>query len=327
MQTKVFSICLDMRQSLPFHPFEVTEGDTGNVLHVTLQNEGEPLLLNDCKVVVVLASSMGFAMQDETSGVTIGEAAGTFTVLLDPNNYGSGNVSVDVQVYSGPDKTVLVTSTRFDFRCRRALVSEEIIRANAAYPPLLAAAREAREAAAAALAAAAFPGEINVQSDWSEADGTSDAFIRNKPLLTPFALGAAERLHAGQHAAGGIDVLTPADIGAARASAQTVTLTAGGWSGEDRPYSQAVAVSGMTAACSAVVCPVYGSTAEYGRCGVLGYTQSDGALTFTCNEKPETDLCVNVLTVFADGGQSSGALAGESDQELSNSELLTIWNH
>ncbi len=224
MQTKVFSICLDMRQSLPFHPFEVTEGDTGNVLHVTLQNDGEPLLLNDCTVVVVFTSSMGFAMQDETSGVTIDQLAGSFTVLLNPNNYGPGIVSVDMQVYSGPEGKVLITSTRFDFRCRRSLIGEEIIRANAAYPPLLVATQETREATAAALAAAARIdtdlGELNVQSDWAETDASSDAFIRNKPLLTPHAIGAAECRHAALHAAGGSDEITLASIGAEPARLQ-----------------------------------------------------------------------------------------------------------
>ncbi len=257
MQTKVFSICLDMRQSLPFHPFEVTEGDTGNLLHITLQNDGEALLLNDCSVVVVFTSSMGFAMQDETSGVTLGEAAGTLTVLLNPNNYGPGNVSADVQVYSGPENKVLITSVRFDFRCRHSLVSAEIIRANAAYPPLLVAASEAREATAAALAAAqridTDIGELNVQSDWNETDAASDAFIRNKPLITPHAIGAAEKDHALRHAAGGEDEITLTSIGAEPARLQFNDVEVSGadyaedGTFEEYPLRAAVALNGVAA--------------------------------------------------------------------------------
>lgn len=332
MQTKVFSICLDMRQSLPFHPFEVTEGDTGNVLHVTLQNDGEPLLLNDCTVVVVFASSMGFAMQDASNGVTIGSDAGTFTVLMDPNHYGPGIVSVDVQVYSGPDGKVLVTSTRFDFRCRRSLVSAEIIRANVAYPPLMAAAQSAWEATAAANAAAesilTSLGEENVQANWSETDSASDAFIKNKPLLTPYAIGAAERTHASAHAAGGDDPITPASIGAAVASAATVTLTVAGWTGSEGPYEQTVAASGVLAdvnVCHVVVGPALASQEEYGLCTVAPSAQGAGTLTFTCAQKPESALSVQALVVV-NGAAQSGVTVDADDQEVTNLEILNLWN-
>ena len=238
MQTKDYSVVLDMMRTLPFRPFEVVEGDTGNVLHVTLLNNGDAMDLSGCKICVVLASSSGFSMQDETSGVTKSAETGAFDILLLPTAYGAGNVSADVQIYSGENNATLITSTRFDFRCRKSLVSGEIIRANAAYPPLVEAARAANEAASAALAAAERIGndigEMNVQADWSETDILADAFIRNKPSIpsTPGAVGAAAALHASQHgpngsdpvtpiahasrhASGGADALSPANIGAA----------------------------------------------------------------------------------------------------------------
>ena len=295
MQLKVFTISLDMRQSLPFHPFEVTEGDTGNVLHITLQNDGEPILLNDCAVMVLFTSSMGFAMQDETSGVTIGDDPGTFTVLLDPNNYGPGIVSVDVQVYSGENHTVLITSTRFDFRCRRSLISAEIIHANVAYPPLVTATQEALDATAAALAAAAqFEanlGEMNVQADWQETSSTSDAFIRNKPLLTPYALGAAEQVHAARHATNGADAITPASIGAATAATQALTLAVADWSDN----AQTVNVTGVTADNSVIVSPAAASREAYGNAGVYCSAQGTGTLTFACEDTPASALTVNAL--------------------------------
>ncbi len=212
MQTKDFTITLDMVRTLPFRPFEVVEGDTGNVLHVTLLNNGDAMDLSSCLLCIAFASSAGFAMQDETSGVTKTNGVGTFDVALLPTAYGAGNVSADVQVYSGANGETLVTSARFDFRCRKSLISGEIIRANAAYPPLVEATRTANEAAAAALAAAARidtdVGELNVQADWNEADASNDAYIKNKP--TSFAPSA----HKASHAAGGADAVTPADIGA-----------------------------------------------------------------------------------------------------------------
>ena len=239
MQTKDYSITLDMMRTLPFRPFEVVEGDTGSILHVTLLNNGDTMNLSDCAIQIAFASSSGFAMQDETSGIVKTAATGTFDVTLLPAAYGAGNVSADVQVYSGAHSETLVTSTRFDFRCRKSLISGDIIRANAAYPPLVEAARIANEAADYALAAAARIGtdlgELNVQADWNEADTAQDAFIRNKPAIpaSPADVGASPASHASQHeqggsdpvtpimhaarhASGGADALLPGDIGAAR---------------------------------------------------------------------------------------------------------------
>ena len=220
MQTKNFSIALDMVLPLPFHPFEVVEGDTGNVLHVLLQNNGVPLDLSDCQVMVVFSSSAGSAIQDTENGLVMGTAVGTFTLSLLPGSYGPGNVQADVQVYSGNDHAVLITSKRFDFRCRRTLISEEIMRANTTYPPLIRATREAQQATQAALSAIEnlgdAVGEMNVQTDWAETDMLSDAYIQNKPsVFQPSA-------HAAVHAAGGTDPITPLSIGAA-ASGHTHT--------------------------------------------------------------------------------------------------------
>jgi len=215
MQTKDYAITLDMIRTLPFRPFEVVEGDTGNVLHITLLNNGDPMDLSDCSVCVAFASSAGFSMQDETSGIVKTEATGSFDIALLPTAYGAGNVSADVQIYSGTNMATLITSTRFDFRCRRTLVDGEILRASSAYPPLIEAARVATEAAQNALAAAARIdtdiGELNVQADWDETDAASDAYIRSKPFIPvlPGDIGAAAALHASQHGPGGSDPVTP----------------------------------------------------------------------------------------------------------------------
>jgi len=257
MQTKDYSITLDMMRTLPFRPFEVVEGDTGNILHVSLLNNGDPMNLEDCKINIAFASSSGFAMQDETSGIAKTEAPGSFDVALLPAAYGAGNVSADVQVYSGDHDETLVTSTRFDFRCRKSLISGDIIRANTAYPPLVEAARTASEAAATALAAAARIdtdiGELNVQADWSETDDTQDAFIRNKPVV-PVVDGnvGAPLTHAARHASGGADAVSPAAILAAKKSAlHTATLYAADWA--DSAYT--LSITGVTADAAVEVLP------------------------------------------------------------------------
>lgn len=231
MQTKDYSITLDMMRTLPFRPFEVVEGDTGNILHVTLLNNGDAMDLSGCGIQIAFASSSGFAMQDETSGIVKGAEAGTFDITLLPTAYGAGNVSADVQVYSGEGNATLVTSTRFDFRCRKSLISGDIIRANAAYPPLIEAARIANEAAASALAAAeridTDIGELNVQADWNEMDAAQDAYIRNKPDIPASAgdVGAAAASHASQHESGGSDPVTPIPHASRHASGAADAIT------------------------------------------------------------------------------------------------------
>lgn len=329
MQTKDYSISLDMMRTLPFHPFEVVEGDTGNVLHVTLLNNGDAMDLTGCKICVIFASSAGFSMQDESSGVTKSAAPGAFDVALLPAAYGAGSVSADVQVYSGEDDETLITSARFDFRCRKSLVSGEIIRANAAYPPLVEAARVATEAAAAALAAAeridTDIGEMNVQADWLQTDTADDSYIRNKPVIpsTPAAVGAASAshaaqhgpggadpvtpvLHASRHATGGADALAPADIGAASVSGGKV-------SAEQASAAIAVYTASHTL-----------ELADAGKFLLMDLT-TDGTLTIPANasvafpvgsEVEVCQYCAGAVTIAVEGGvtllslDSAVALAG-----------------
>lgn len=300
MQFRDIEICLDMTNTHTFHPFEVVDGDTGNVLHITLQNCGTPMLLNECAICIAYTSSMGFAIQDETSGITLGTEAGTFSVLLNPQNYGPGNVSADVQVYSGPNRKVLITSKRFDFRCRSSLVSEEIIRANQAYPPLMAAMQEAVEATAAARAAAEQialdKGELNVQADWTETDDVSDAYILHKPQVF------APAVHAASHAADGDDPVTPERIGAEpkRLRFANVTVAAEAFQQDgtyaDYPLRADIALTDVTGDMLPMVLfapddAVTGNYAPVATCG-------NGTVSIYAAEQPVTALTLSSITLW-----------------------------
>lgn len=189
MQIKEFSIALDMKRTLAFPPFEVVEGDTGNVLHVTLTNDGEAVDLASCSVCIVFASSAGFAIQDLTSGVTLGGETGAFSVALYPGSYGAGDVRADVQVYSGDGGATLITSKRFTFRCIKGLMQPDIIRASSAYPPLVQAAQEARDAAAACGSAMArlTAAAANLSNLWTGTQAEYEA-IRHEPGTLYFVL-------------------------------------------------------------------------------------------------------------------------------------------
>lgn len=308
MQTKDYSIALDMMRTLPFRPFEVVEGDTGNVLHVTLLNNGDPISLEGCKINIAFASSSGFAMQDETSGIEKTASPGTFDVTLLPTAYGAGNVSADVQIYSGDNGETLITSTRFDFRCRKSLISGDIIRANSAYPPLVEAARAANEAAIAALAAAeridTDIGELNVQADWNEMDDTLDAYIRNKPTI-PIVEGnvGAPLAHAARHASSGADAVTPASILAAGKSVlATAVLDKDNWANDTYTLtgSDVAALSAVTAATAWELLPGLSATdAEIEalqEANLLDGGQAVGSITIRAKEgAPTIDVPVRII--------------------------------
>ena len=302
MQTKDFTITLDMIRTLPFRPFEVVEGDTGNLLHVTLLNNGDPMDLGGCKINIAFASSSGFAMQDETSGISKTESAGSFDVTLLPTAYGAGNVSADVQIYSGENDATLVTSARFDFRCRKSLISGDIIRANTAYPQLIEAARVANEAAAFALAAAeridTDIGELNVQADWNEQDTTQDAFVRNKPVI-PVVEGnvGAPLTHATRHYTGGSDAIVPQNILAAKKSRlETTTLLAANWAEQ----SYTLAVSGISPDSAVEVLPALSLTEEeleaLQAANLQDGGQTEGSMTLIAfGDVPVIDLPIRVI--------------------------------
>ncbi len=308
MQTKDFFITLDMMRTLPFRPFEVVEGDTGNVLHVTLLNNGDAMLLDECRIQIAFASSAGFAIQDETSGIAKTAQQGTFDVSLLPTGYGAGNVSADVQVYSGEGDKTLITSTRFDFRCRKSLISGDIIRANTAYPPLVEAARIANEAAASALAAAARIGsdigELNVQADWNEQDTSQDAYIRNKPTI-PVVAGnvGAPLTHAARHASGGADAISPASILAAGKSVlATAVLNRNNWSNNAYTLngSAVAALSAVTAQTAWEILPALSATdaqiEALQSANLLDGGQAAGSITIRAkNGAPTIDLPIRII--------------------------------
>ncbi len=289
MQTKDFYFAIDMAYENSYDPFEVVEGDTGNMLHITLKSNGDAYMLNNRYICAVFSSSSGFAMQDNDSGVTIGESTGEFTLQLLPTSYGPGWVYMDVQVYTTPSKAILITSQRIDFRCRRALISEEIIRENAAYPPLIAAAKDAIDAAAEARAAVAEIGEKlgdkNVQSDWTVTDQTSDAYIKNKPYLAsqPEDVGAAPIVHATRHKTGGADAV---------AMKTTMVLTIAGWTNGVQDIALAVTENSIVWYEGAT-----GADGERFADAEITVSHIDGGLRFTAEITPTENIALNIAAL------------------------------
>lgn len=72
-------------------------------------------------------------------------------------------------------------------------------------------------------------------------------------------------------------------------------LSADGWTGNEAPYSQTVAVPGLTVIDSAITGPEPGSRDAAANAGVKYQSQSDGGLTYTCRTIPSVDLAYQAL--------------------------------
>lgn len=88
-----------------------------------------------------------------------------------------------------------------------------------------------------------------------------------------------------------IPEVTPESIGAVTMKTATATLSAGSWSNN----RQTVSVSGVTSGNTVIVTAAPASYAHYNECAVRCSAQGNGTLTFTCTDKPTSNLTANVL--------------------------------
>lgn len=200
---KQFEIALDISRSISNREFTVVEGDTGNVLHITLTDDGVPVNLAGCRVLAIFSKSTGTSSQDsgvEDGGVSIGGAErNEVTITLFNTSFAPGMVECELQVYSGGALATLVTSAKFNFTCRRGILNDETVQATSEYPLLVTLMAQAAQAVETAEAAA--------DAAYAAAAATGQA------------------AHAARHATGGEDPVSPASIGAAATSHAHGSLT------------------------------------------------------------------------------------------------------
>lgn len=135
---KRFSVALDIKRSVSNRAFEVVEGDNGNIIDVTLTDDGQPVDLSGCRVLAVFSKSNGTSSQDsavEGGGVSVDENRVSISLFIP--SFAPGMVECELQVYSGTAQTTLVTSAKFNFKCRRGILNPDAVNATDEYPLLV----------------------------------------------------------------------------------------------------------------------------------------------------------------------------------------------
>ncbi|MBR0135289.1 MAG: hypothetical protein IJM18_03735 [Clostridia bacterium] len=158
---KHFEITVDLKRPVAIRPFEVVEGDTGNRIGVTLTDDGVETPLDGYRIVAVFSNSRGISVQDSEDGsMTI--SGSRAEIRLMPASFAPGMVECELQIYSAPStrdlisRTELVTTAKFNFSCRRAILNGESIHSMPQMPMLeelisdVESAEEARQTAEAA---------------------------------------------------------------------------------------------------------------------------------------------------------------------------------
>lgn len=176
---KTFDIALDIAASSSNRAFTVVEGDTGNVLCIALTDDGEPVDLTGCRVIAVFSKSNGTAAQDsqQADGGVHLEGALNNQVRIDlfPGSFAPGMVECELQIYSDETLNTLVTTAKFNFNCRPAMLSADAMESTGQLP-MLRALMEQVEALETAATAAAQRAEDAAQACESLVEGHVTTF-------------------------------------------------------------------------------------------------------------------------------------------------------
>ena len=135
MKLKEFDILLDIKRNRKVEEFEVVQGDyESNILNIAIVEDFEPYNLTGLNVEIAFAKPDGTTvLQDEQNGVTI-ITEGKIRCILNTNTIAaSGKVFAEVRILQD---LWLLTTARFDFFVRRAIVNDETIESTNEFPIL-----------------------------------------------------------------------------------------------------------------------------------------------------------------------------------------------
>lgn len=157
---KKFEVPVDLKKPAAIRDFELVEGDTGNEIEVTVSDGGTPVELTGCTVLAVFSHSKGSTVLGAEDGSLTVDGS-CVTLKLPADAVSAGPVECELQIYSSTQSSdpefdendVLVTTARFNFNCRKAILNQDTLPA-APHFPLLAQTIAAIEAAESARAQA-----------------------------------------------------------------------------------------------------------------------------------------------------------------------------
>ena len=138
---KVFDVDLDIKRPSSHRDFTVVNGDNGNRINVTLMDGDSPVDLTGCRIIAAFSRADGStSLQDsgvQNGGITISpDDASKVAIDLFPASFSPGVVECELQIYSDASLSTLVTTARFNFICREAIVNSSTVKAAAEYPLL-----------------------------------------------------------------------------------------------------------------------------------------------------------------------------------------------
>lgn len=153
---KKFEVPVDLKKPAAIRDFELVEGDTGNEIEVTVSDGGTPVELTGCTVLAVFSHSKGSTVLGAEDGSLTVDGS-CVTLKLPADAVSAGPVECELQIYSSTQSSdpefdendVLVTTARFNFNCRKAILNQDTLPA-APHFPLLAQTIAAIEAAESA---------------------------------------------------------------------------------------------------------------------------------------------------------------------------------
>lgn len=137
---KTFEINLDAKQSISNPPFTVVDGDNGNILRITLTDDGLPVNMLDCFVMAVFSKPDGRTAEQDNDGhglTVTGEENNIIEIALYLSSISPGLVECEIQVYSDLNMDTLITTARFNFNCRRAIMNGNTLPKTDEWPVLV----------------------------------------------------------------------------------------------------------------------------------------------------------------------------------------------
>lgn len=305
---KRFAIALDIKSPLPNPDFEVVDDDNGNVIEISLTDDGDPIDLTGCKVLVVFAKPDGTPAQqdtDEGNGVTLLDEQGKFEIKLFTTSFSPGVVNAEVQVLSGENFGTLVTSAQFNFRCRRGIANDDTLQATNEWPLLTGMVRRV-EVLEGELEQLIPTAEQAAQDANTAAERAEDAAVNADEKADDAATAATAATNAASRANAAADSADAAGSAAAAAADRADGVL---------DSAELATQQANTAAAAAAAATATATTAAQS-----ASTAAGNATTAAANANNAADRANDVLTTAAAAATNANQAAGRANTAAASAE-------